>query len=157
MQRLEAEQAASRSTGIVAAFGAFALLAAAIVPAAAHHSFAMYDMTVQKTMTGKLIRYVLGGNHSQFVFQVVKADGTLEVDAKGAPVIWSVETAAAVQLARQGITVETFKPGEIFTITFSPLRDGRNGGAQRDGSLIMCGHTMPQGGCNETTGKTFGR
>jgi hypothetical protein len=74
---------------------------------------------------------------------------------KGKPVTWSVETAAAAQLARRDITVETFKPGTIFTITFSPLRDGRNGGAQREGGLIMCGMKMPQGGCNEKTGKPY--
>ena len=132
-----------------------ALLAVASVPAAAHHSFAMYDMSVQKTMTGKLVRYVLGGNHSQLVFQVVNPDGGLAADGQGKPVTWSVETAAAVQLARRGITVESFKPGEIFTITFSPLRDGRNGGAQREGGLIMCGMTLPDGGCTEKTGKAY--
>ena len=121
---------------------------------AAHHSFAMYDMTVQKTMTGKLVRYVVGGNHSQFVFETLDADGK-PVMANGKPETWSIETAASVQLARRGITVESFKPGTIFTITFSPLRDGRKGGASAEGGIIMCGSTLPAGGCNEKTGKRY--
>ena len=144
----------SRRTLIVVA-AAVAALVVSTAPLAAHHSFAMYDMTVQKTMTGKLVRFVLGGNHSQFVLQLMNPDGKLAVDAAGKPVTWSIETAAAVQLANRGITVESFKPGEIFTITFSPLRDGRNGGAQREGGLIMCGSKLPEGGCTEKTGKKF--
>jgi hypothetical protein len=135
------------------ALSAGALVAAP--PAAAHHSYAMYDMTIQKTMTGKLYRYVVGGNHSHFVFHVVKPDGSIETGSNGEPVAWTVETASAAALAKRGLTVDAFKPGTIFTITFSPLRDGRNGGAQREGGVIMCGATVPEGGCTEKTGKRF--
>ena len=137
------------------AIAAIALVALVTVPALAHHSFAMYDTSIEKTMTGKLIRFVVGANHSQYVFQVMNPDGTLAQDSKGQPLIWNVETTAASQLARAGITVDSFKIGTIFTITFSPLRDGRNGGAQRGNSLITCGMKLPEGGCNEKTGKKF--
>lgn len=140
---------------MVAAGIAIGLLAIVTAPAVAHHSFAMYDTSIEKTMTGKLIRFVIGANHSQYVFQVVNPDGSLAVTEKGEPLIWNVETAAAVQLANRGITVETFKFGTIFTVTFSPLRDGRNGGAQRGASLINCGMKLPEGGCNEKTGKKY--
>src|SRR5688572_7937643 len=145
----------SRTTRLNAAMTAVCVLALAVIPAAAHHSLAMYDTSIEKTMTGKLIRYVLGANHSQYVFQVVNPDGTMALDAKGGPLIWNVETAAASQLASRGITVETFKIGTYFTITFSPLRDGRNGGAQRGPALIMCGMKLPERGCNEKTGKPY--
>ena len=141
------------SRALVTAAIATLILAGTIAPAAAHHSFAMYDTSIEKTMTGKLIRFVLGGNHSQYVFQVVNPDGKLAMTEKGDPLIWSVETQAASALARRGITVETFKPGTYFTITFSPLRDGRNGGAQRGTGMIMCGTQLPAGGCTEKTGK----
>lgn len=141
---------------VTAGIAAAALLAIVIIPAAAHHSFAMYDTSIEKTMTGKLIRFVVGANHSQYVFQVVNPDGSLAVDPKsGGPLTWNVETAAAAQLARSGITVESFKIGTIFSVTFSPLRDGRNGGAQRGASLVMCGMKLPEGGCSEKTGKKF--
>jgi hypothetical protein len=113
----------------------------------------MYDTSIEKSVTGKLIRFVLGANHSQYVLQVVNPDGSLAVDEKGGPLIWNIETAAASQLVPRGITVESFKVGTIFTVTFSPLRDGRNGGAQRGAGLIMCGMKLPEGGCNEKTGK----
>ena len=132
---------------IALAFASVLLLGIAAVPAAAHHSFAMYDTAVRKTVTGKLIRFVIGANHSQFIMEVVNPDG--KVDA------WTIETTAAAQLVNQNITVETFKIGTIFTITFSPLRDGRRGGAQQGASLIMCGMKLPPGGCNEQTGKKY--
>jgi len=145
----------TRKAWVTAGITAMALFILAVAPALAHHSFAMYDTSVEKTMTGKLIRFVVGANHSQYVFQVVNPDGTLARDAKGGQLIWNVETGAAAQLARGGITVESFKIGTIFSIAFSPLRDGRNGGAQRGNSLVMCGMTLPEGGCNEKTGKKF--
>lgn len=144
----------ARTIMVAASVGILASLGVSSVPVMAHHSFAMYDTSIEKTLTGKLIRFVLGGNHSQYVFEVLNDDGS-PVQEGGKPVIWSVETAAASALARRGITVENFTPGTIFTITFSPLRDGRNGGAQRGAGMIVCGETMPAGGCNEKTGKTL--
>ena len=106
-------------------------------------------------MTGKLIRFVIGANHSQYVMEVLNADGTSMKDDTGKAVVWTIETTSAAQLERQNITVETFKIGTIFTLSFSPLRDGRNGGAQRSSSLVMCGMTMPAGGCSDKTGKKY--
>jgi len=134
------------------------LLGVGSTPAIAHHSYAMYDTAIQRTVTGKLVRFIIGANHSQFVLQVVNPDGSLALDEKkGGPLIWQVETTSAAQLVRQNITVETFKIGTIFTVNFYPLRDGRNGGAQpqQGPSLIMCGMEMPKGGCNEKTGKKY--
>ena len=138
-----------------ALIAAIILVGIATAPALAHHSFAMYDTTIKKTMTGKLIRFVVGANHSQFILETLNPDGSANLDANGKPVVWTVETTAAAQLVRQNITVETFKIGTIFTITFSPLRDGRNGGAQQGPSVIMCGMKMPAGGCTEQTGKKY--
>ena len=129
----------------------------ATVPAIAHHSFAMYDTSPQaeKTVTGKLIRFVIGANHSAFILEALNNDGSAIMD-KGKPLTWNIETTSAAQLVGRNITVETFKYGTIFSVTFSPLRDGRNGGAQqRVPGVIMCGMKMPEGGCNEKTGKRY--
>ncbi len=142
-------------TRVAAALVSALFVGMAAAPALAHHSFAMYDTAIRKTLTGKLIRFVIGANHSQFVMEVLNEDGSPNLDDKGKPVTWTIETTAAAQLVRQNITVETFKYGTIFTLTFSPLRDGRNGGAQQGAGLIMCGMTMPPGGCNEKTGKKY--
>ncbi|OFW06200.1 MAG: hypothetical protein A3I61_18715 [Acidobacteria bacterium RIFCSPLOWO2_02_FULL_68_18] len=122
----------------------------------AHHSFAMYDTTTTKTLTGKLVRFIPGSNHAQLIFELLGADGKPVLDGAGNPVVWGVETGPAFSLARHGVTVKSFTPGTILTVTLNPLRDGRNFGALRgDGGLIGCGTTWPEGGCNETTGRVF--
>ncbi len=137
---------------VAAAVVVFAGMASA--PVLAHHSFAMYDQTTTKTMTGKLTRFVPGGNHAQLHFDVVDTDGKPMLDKDGKPVRWGVETGSAVAIARQGVTVETFKPGMIFTVTLYPLRDGKPLGAIA-GPIIKCGMTMPKGGCTKETGQTL--
>jgi hypothetical protein len=138
-----------------------AWLAAAILsglaPAAtalAHHSFAMYDQTTTRTLTGRLTRYIPGANHAQLIFELLGPDGAATLDAKGQPVQWGVETAAAAALARQGVTVKTFPVGTVFTVALHPLRDGRNFGAIA-GLLIHCGTALPAGGCTEATGEVL--
>ncbi len=124
-----------------------------ITPALSHHSFAMYDQTVSKTYTGKLTRYIPGGNLAQLIFEVLDETGK-PVMEKGKPMQYGVETASAAALARQGITVDSFPVGTIFTVTFHPLRDGRPFGAV-NGPLIKCGATMPKGGCTAETGQVL--
>lgn len=125
-----------------------------LVSAEAHHSFAMYDQSAERTMTGKLVRFVIGSNHSQFIFDLVDDKGEVVVDEHGAPVQWGVETGPAVSLARQGITVKSFPIDSIFTVTLNPLRNGRPFGALR-GGVIICGEAMPEGGCTEETGTKY--
>ncbi|MDT8397961.1 MAG: DUF6152 family protein [Pseudomonadales bacterium] len=123
-------------------------------PVLAHHSFAMYDQDITKTLTGRLTRFIVGANHSQFVFDVVDDKGMTLLDDKGAPVIWGVETGPAGQIARQGITVESFPIGTYFTVTLNPLRDGRPFGTLR-GGIILCGTELPEAGCKRETGTVF--
>jgi Family of unknown function (DUF6152) len=123
-------------------------------PAIAHHSFAMYDMQKSQSMTGKLTRFIPGGNHAQLVFEVLGDDGK-PLMKDGKVVVWGVETGSAANIARNGITVESFPLGTIIGVTLHPLRDGRPFGAV-GGAIIHCGTTMPAGGCTEKTGKAFG-
>ena len=120
-------------------------------PAYAHHSFAMYDQTVTKTLSGKLTRYVPGANHAQLLFIVVDNDGKpVMKDSK--PMQFGVETGSAIAMARNNVTVKTMTEGTFITVRFYPLRDGRDFGALA-GMLIACGKEMPHGGCNEQTGQ----
>jgi uncharacterized protein DUF6152 len=125
------------------------MLAAA--PAYAHHSFAMYDQTVMKTLSGKLTRYVPGANHAQILFVVVDNDGNA-VMKDGKPMQFGVETGSAIAMARNGVTVKTMAEGTFITVRYYPLRDGRDFGALA-GMLITCGKAMPHGGCSEQTGQ----
>ena len=133
-----------------------AVVFAGVLPtrALSHHSFAMYDQTTTKTMTGKLVRFIPGGNHAQLIFDVIDQDGQPVMDKDGKPARWGVETGSAAAIARQGVTVESFKLGTIFTVTLYPLRDGRPAGAIA-GQIIKCGMTMPKGGCTRETGQAL--
>jgi hypothetical protein len=142
---------------LAAGFAGILSVGVVTTPALAHHSFAMYDQTKTKTLTGKLTRFVLGANHAQLIFEVLGPDGKPELDANGKPVVWGVETGSAKSLAGAGVTVESFPYGTILTVSLMPLRDGRNFGAMTltGGTLIGCGATMPEGGCTEKTGKVY--
>ena len=133
----------------------YALISAIVLgiatPVFAHHSFAMYDQTVTKTMSGRLTRYVPGANHAQLLFVVVDEQGK-EVMKDGKPLQWGVETGSALAMSRNGVTPSAFPEGTFFTVRFYPLRDGRNFGALA-GMLITCGKAMPAGGCTAETGK----
>jgi len=130
-----------------------ATIAAAMMaaPAWAHHSFAMYDQTVTKTLSGKLTRYVPGANHAQLLFVVVDNDGNVMMK-DGKPYQFGVETGSAIAMARNGVTVKTMAEGSFITVRFYPLRDGRDFGALA-GMLVSCGKAMPRGGCTAETGQ----
>jgi Family of unknown function (DUF6152) len=121
------------------------------MPAFAHHSFAMYDQTVTRTLSGKLTRYVPGANHAQILFVVVDAEGN-PVMKDGKPKQFGVETGSAIAMARNNVTVKTMLEGTYITVRYYPLRDGRDFGALA-GMLVTCGKTMPKGGCTPETGQ----
>jgi hypothetical protein len=142
----------TRKACLVAGLAGIMSLGVMIAPALSHHSFAMYDQQQTKTYTGRLTRFIPGGNHSQLIFEVLDADGK-QVMQNGKPLLWGVETASAAAMSRRGVTVETFPLGTILTVTLHPLRDGRPLGAMT--SLIKCGTTMPKGGCTKETGQVM--
>ena len=135
---------------------AVAIMAGLVTISEAHHSFAMYDQSTRKTLTGKLTRYTPAPNHAQFLFELLEADGTPMLDENGEPVLWGAETGPSTRIARQGVTHENFPEGTIITIQVNPLRDGRNFGAVPNGTpIINCGLVMPAGGCTAETGKAY--
>lgn len=128
----------------------------ATYPAAAHHSFAMYDQAQTRTFTGKLTRFIPGANHAQILFEVLDEKGANVMDAAGKPVMWGVETGPAARIALQGVTPDNFPVGTIITVGLNPLRDGRTFGAMPNGTgLINCGKEFPAGGCTAETGTVY--
>lgn len=130
---------------------------ASATPVAGHHSFAMYDLKEVRTLTGRLTRFVPGANHAQLLFELLGPDGQTVIAEDGRPVTWGVETGPAAELAKRGITVESFPVGTVFTVDLNPLRDGRPFGVLARGAerLIKCGSTLPSEGCTAATGELY--
>ena len=96
------------------------VLTAALVTAGmtvrAHHSLAAtYDETKTVQIEGKLVQVLFQNPHS-FVH-------VMAPDENGEEQRWAVEWGGAGQLAGQGVTRETLKPGDVVVITGNP---GRN-------------------------------
>jgi hypothetical protein len=123
----------------------------------AHHSFAMYDMRAVKVVTGVVTRVDPAANHLQIFFAPMnEARKNVERDRKGEPIVWTIEMAGSAEMARQGISVNTFPPGTIFSVGLHPLRNGQPAGS-REGGLFKCpGRTPPPPGkhCDSVQGHT---
>lgn len=98
-----------------------AALCLPVVAAYAHHSFSMFQRDTQMVITGKVERWAFNNPHA---WLYIKAP-----DDSGAEVTWGFEGGAPPQLVRQGITGRSLEPGDEVTVMFSPLVDGRPGGA----------------------------
>jgi hypothetical protein len=126
-----------------AAVGATALVLAGTPAVQAHHSFAMYDLNTMKVFTGVVIRVDPQPNHLQIYFAPMNEDRkNVERDEKGEPVSWAVEMAGSAQMARQGVSVNSFPPGTVFSMGLHPLRNGENAGTM-EGGLFRCPDRKP--------------
>jgi Family of unknown function (DUF6152) len=124
--------------------------------ALSHHSFAIYDMTKTVTFTGVLTRFVSQANHAEIHFVPLGPDGKPTKGPDGKYVDWGVEMAGAAAMAQQGISVNTFPSGTIFSVKLHPLRDGKNFGSI-DGPISKCPKdTPPAAGkhCDSVAGST---
>ena len=91
------------------------------VPLVAHHSFAMFDKTQTRVLSGTVKD-----------FQRVNPHGYLDVVVEtksGRTQTWSVELQGALALGKVGVQADTFKPGDKVLLTINPLRNGTTGGA----------------------------
>jgi len=119
---------------IFAAGGALALLTA---PAAAHHSFAMFDQSKIVTLEGTVAE-----------FQWTNPHAFIELEAAGGR-HWSIELNSPNNLKRQGWTKAALKQGDRISLRMSPLRNGKPGGlfldlTKADGKLLDSG--LPKSG-----------
>jgi len=97
------------------------------VPGRAHHSFAAtYDESRKVSIEGKLVQFLFRNPHS-FVHVMAR-------DASGQEQRWAVEWGGAGQLAGQGVTRETLKPGDVVVISGNP---GRNPAEHRIRMLTL--------------------
>ena len=130
--------------GALGALGASLVTAAtAVAPAQAHHSFGIFDGSVTKVFTGVVVRVNPDANHLQIFFAVMNDERTNVIrDENNEPVVWAVEMAGSAASAEQGISVNTFPRGTIFSVGLHPLRNGDPAG-NREGPLHKCPERTP--------------
>lgn len=92
------------------------MLAAASVPAAAHHAFGSeFDANRPVLLKGKIVKIEWVNPHTWIHVEVTKPDGTKEV--------WMVEGGSPNTLIRRGANKNTFPPGTEVIIDGYQARD----------------------------------
>jgi hypothetical protein len=94
--------------------------AAVAGPAAAHHSYAMFDM--QKTV-------VLDASVTRFKWQNPHAFIEADVAVNGNTEHWAIEMTSPNNLAQEGWKRTSLKQGDRVRIWVHPLRSGARGGS----------------------------
>ena len=95
--------------------------ALATVPAAAHHSFAMFDMTRNVTTTGTVTEFRWTNPHAWLHLDVADAAGTTNN--------WAIEMTSPNNLVKTGWRRSSLKLGDKVTVDFHPLVNGKKGGS----------------------------
>ena len=123
----------------------------------AHHSFAMYDQSIKYVFTGVVERINPDAAHLQIAFVPLNEKrNALVRDSTGKPATWLVEMGGSAASAREGITINDFPRGTVFSVGLVPLRNGQRGGARVEG-LFKCpmGKTPDPGQhCDSVEGAT---
>lgn len=86
----------------------------------AHHSFAVFDMNAQKTVSGTVKRVDWTNPHIWIWLDVANDKGGMDV--------YGFEGMSPNFLNRRGWTRTTLKAGDKITVVYRPMRDGNNGG-----------------------------
>ena len=102
----------------------FALLLM-VVPAAAHHSSAMYDQDKSVNLKGAVKEFQWTNPHCWI---------QLLVAVNGENQEWSVQMGPPSNLYRDGWRPSTLKVGDRITVVVHPMRDGTHGGIWVSGS-----------------------
>ncbi|HEX7819082.1 MAG TPA: DUF6152 family protein [Sphingobium sp.] len=120
-----------------AALGLSALAASlcALVPADAHHSFAMFDQAKTRALKGTVKEFRWVNPHVSLFVLAESASG-------GAPEVWAVELTSPGNLTRLGWTRRSFQPGDKVLVEVNPLRDGQRGGGFRKATLVETGQVL---------------
>jgi hypothetical protein len=93
---------------------------AVAIPAAAHHSFAMFDALKIVQLEGNVKEFQWTNPHAWILLNVK--------DEQGQVVMWAIEMNGPTGLARQGWLPKTLTPGMAIKAHIHPLRDGKSGG-----------------------------
>ena len=86
----------------------------------AHHSFAAFNITTEKTITGTVKQVDWTNPHTWIWVEVTNTQGGVDT--------FGFEGMSPNYLARRGWSKSTLKPGDKISVTFRPMKDGSNGG-----------------------------
>lgn len=86
-------------------------------PLAAHHSSSAFDTGKKLVLKGTVKQWVYSNPHCFLMIEIT--------DDKGEAVQWVAETQAPSVIFPQGYRRDTFKAGEVVTVTVEPFKDGR--------------------------------
>ena len=104
--------------------------------ASAHHSRAGYDSAAGKLVSNNgVVSNVIWRNPHVFVVWDVK-------DSSGSVVKWTGELSSPTTMISEGMSRDTFKPGDPITATFMPAKAGTPHGllikiVRPDGKIVM--------------------
>ena len=120
-----------------AALAAAGLVLGSALPAAAHHSFSMFDNDHQQKITGLVTEFEWTNPHIYIRLTVP--------DGKGGQKPLTIEGASPGILNRGGWKFNLIKPGDKVIMIIAPLRSGENGGLLKEVTLPD-GRVMSNGG-----------
>lgn len=108
-----------------------AVLADVAAPAIvrAHHSFAMFDLTSQLTMTGTVTSFQWSNPHAYIELDVPGTSGVRH---------WTIELGSPSILMQAGWTFKDLKYGDHVTVVVNPLKSKKQG-------ALLSKITMPDG------------
>jgi hypothetical protein len=93
-----------------------AVLALAVTPAYAHHSFAGFDMQKTEVINGTLVRMDFSAPHARLVMMA------------GDSQEYQFLTGSPTELLQHGFDPRTVHKGDKIEVTFHPTRNGSRGG-----------------------------
>jgi Family of unknown function (DUF6152) len=125
-----------RQAALIAAF-----VAGGATVAVAHHSFAAFDVTTQKEVTGTVKKFDWTNPHTWVWIDVANDHGGADT--------WGFEGMSPNFLERRGWNRNTLKPGDKITVTFRPMKDGKSGGMwvsgkRPDGEVLLMGGAITE-------------
>ena len=127
---------------LVSVLAVAVLLASAVRPAIAHHSFAAeYDDQKPLKITGTLTKVDWMNPHIWYYVDVKNADGTLTT--------WAISGGAPGQLMRRGITKDLLVIGSTVNVEGFRAKDGSNNGfgqrvTYQDGRNVFTANAQDQ-------------
>lgn len=120
--------------GAAVAFVTVSFLSGA--PASAHHSRAGYDQNKGKltTLNGVVAEVIWRNPHVYLTWD--------SRDEKGTVVRWTGELSSTATMLSEGLSRDTFKPGDPLAITFMPTKNGTPQGlviriVRPDGKVVL--------------------